>query len=142
MTDDLATLEKLTERLTGYTPNLILIVEDDPEAGRTLCDILEQQGWDCLIAANGESGIAITRESRPAVVLIDLRLPGMQGLEVAERIAEIAPATWRIVVTAYATREMAIQAVRLGLHDFLQKPVVITELMAAIEGRRDNDTEW
>jgi len=136
MTDNLAALERLTERLTGYTPGLVLVVDDDAATRQTLCDVLEKDRWNCLEAETGERGVELAREHHPAVVLIDLRLPGIQGLEVAKRIAEVSPASWRIMITGYATVEKLRESVRLHVYGFFRKPVEMNELLTTLARRK------
>jgi len=100
----------------------ILIVDDDPMLRKTLFDILNAKGYTSIAAATGEAALELIKEQIPAVALVDLKLEGMQGLDVMRGIKECCPDTECIVLTGHASRDSAIEAVNLGAYSYLQKP--------------------
>jgi len=107
----------------------IILVIDDEEAMRDSCSmILTKDGFRAETAENGHIGLEKARELKPALALIDLKMPGLSGFEVLERIKDIDPAIIPIVITGYATVESAIEAMKKGAYDFLPKPFTPDEL--------------
>ena len=107
----------------------VLIIDDDPNLRKTLVDILRIKGYDTLTAADGEKGLALLRENKVNVVLLDLGLPGIPGLEVLARIKADAPLTEAIVMTGQATIDSAVAASNRGAFTYLVKPYDIDQLL-------------
>jgi len=111
-----------------------VIVIDDEESMRDSCRmILQKDGFITKTADNGLVGIKLVEESKPDIVLIDLKMPGLGGLEVLERIKNIDPDIIPIVITGYATVESAVDAMKRGAYDFLPKPFAPEELRLIIK---------
>jgi signal transduction histidine kinase len=101
---------------------LVLII-DDEEAMRDSCSqILVRDHYRVETAKDGATGIQLTRALRPAVVIVDLKMPGMSGFEVLESLPAIDPHIVAVVITGYATVDSAVEAMKKGAHDFLPKP--------------------
>ena len=111
-----------------------VLVIDDEESIREGCrHLLEYQGYRVVTARNGEQGLRLVERTRPDVALLDLRMPGMNGMEVLRRIREVAPDVLVIIITGYATLESAAEAMQLGACDYLCKPIDEWQLLAAVE---------
>ncbi|MHB8708589.1 MAG: sigma-54-dependent transcriptional regulator [Desulfuromonadales bacterium] len=110
----------------------ILVVDDDASLRRVTEYNLEQAGYRVLTAADGREGVQLFREERPALVVTDLQMPGLSGLEVLEQIKTLLPETLVIVITAYGTIEQAVEAMKKGAHDFLTKPVSRDALLLTV----------
>ena len=111
----------------------IILVIDDEEAMRDSCSmILTKDGFRAETAANGLVGLEKARDLKPALTLIDLKMPGLSGFEVLEKIKEIDPGIIPIVITGYATVESAVEAMKKGAYDFLPKPFTPDELRIII----------
>jgi signal transduction histidine kinase len=111
----------------------IILVIDDEEAMRDSCSlILSKDGYTAETAENGQIGLEKAREMKPALALIDLKMPGLSGFEVLERIKDIDPGIIPIVITGYATVESAVEAMKKGAYDFLPKPFTPDELRIII----------
>jgi len=107
----------------------IILVVDDEEAMRDSCSmILSKDGFQTETAETGQLGLDKARELRPDLVLIDLKMPGISGFEVLEKIKDIDPQIISIVITGYATVESAVEAMKKGAYDFLPKPFTPDEL--------------
>jgi two-component system response regulator AtoC len=100
----------------------VLIVDDDPSIRRLLVEFLEQSGYRADSAEDGESALSWLAESRPDMVLLDVRLPGISGIDVLKKTQAIHPSLPVIVISGYADEELAREALRLGAYDFFLKP--------------------
>ncbi|HEX9022878.1 MAG TPA: diguanylate cyclase [Geobacteraceae bacterium] len=107
----------------------ILIIDDDLNLGKTLADILRGKGYEAEAAASGAEGLASFDRAPSNLVLIDLQLPDMPGIEVLERIKASRPATEAIILTGNASLETAIEATNKGAFSYLLKPYEIEQLL-------------
>ncbi|OGR29328.1 MAG: hypothetical protein A2X83_03515 [Desulfuromonadales bacterium GWD2_54_10] len=107
----------------------ILIIDDDPNLRKTLADILRVKGYETLTAEDGEQGLAVLLGQRVGLVLLDLGLPGIPGLEVLARIKADSPLTGVIVLTGQATIDSAVEATNRGAFSYLVKPYEIDQLL-------------
>jgi len=98
-------------------------VIDDEESMRDSCSqILTKDGFQTETAEDGSIGLEKTKEIKPDLVLVDLKMPGISGMEVLEKIKEVDPNIISVVITGYATVESAVDAMKIGAYDFLPKP--------------------
>jgi NtrC-family two-component system response regulator AlgB len=102
--------------------NSVLIVDDDKNILITLKVHLEDLGWDVVTAANGREALLAFERHQPQVVLLDLKLPDTSGLEVLKKIKATGVKSYVVIITAYATIDTAVSAVKLGAFDYLPKP--------------------
>ena len=109
----------------------ILVIEDDPHARTLLLFTLKQQGYCCLQASNGASGIAAAIEREPSLILLDLGLPDLDGREVTRRIRERSNVPI-IVVSARGHEEDKVASLDEGANDYVTKPIQTGELLARI----------
>lgn len=110
----------------------ILIVDDEPAQRRLLSGCVERLGFQPLEAASGEEALETLRRDPPALTLLDVRLPGMSGIETLSAIRRISAEAPVILVTAYADLREAVAAVKGGADDYLAKPLDLDELETAI----------
>ncbi len=106
----------------------IFIVDDDKLVSWSLTRDLQKEGVDVTVITNGANAVKAVLDNPPDIVLLDLKLPDMNGLEVLKQIQSVLPQTIVIMMTAYATVETAVQAVKLGATDFIKKPFSFEEL--------------
>lgn len=111
----------------------LLAVDDDPLSLDLVRDALGSMELRILTAANGAEARIVLAEERPQIVLLDLMLPDVSGLELLEEISQSAPGTDVILLTGHYTPESAVEAVRKGASDYLTKPVKIAALRARIK---------
>src|SRR5437899_4490554 len=97
----------------------ILVVDDEPLIRETLTEYLSQEGFEVTACASGEQALALAAARRFDVALCDVQLPGMDGIELLDRLLKISPQTFVLLITAYATVENAVMAFRRGVHDYL-----------------------
>lgn len=107
----------------------VLVVDDDPNLRKTLCDILRVKGYETLAGKDGTEGLALLKENEVNLVLLDLGLPDIPGLEVLARIKADAPATEVIILTGNATIDSAVEATNRGAFSYLVKPYEIEQLL-------------
>jgi NtrC-family two-component system response regulator AlgB len=100
----------------------ILVIDDDESIRRTLRLCLESGDYSVSLAASGEAGLALAKKQPPDLALVDLRLGGMDGLAVTRALSQEAPGAQVIIMTAYATIDNAVEAMRAGASDYLAKP--------------------
>jgi signal transduction histidine kinase len=111
----------------------VILVIDDEESMRDSCSqILIKDGFLAETAENGSAGLEKIKEKKPDLALIDLKMPGISGMEVLEKTKEIDPNLISIVITGYATIESAVEAMKKGAYDFLPKPFTPEQLRIII----------
>jgi two-component system KDP operon response regulator KdpE len=111
----------------------ILVVDDEVAERITLAEVLRLEGFKVSLAASGEEAITLIKDHPPFdVVVLDLRLPGVSGLEVLDVIREVHDATMVILITGFGTLETAIEAMRKGAYDYLLKPTPVDEIIATV----------
>ena len=110
----------------------ILIVDDQDNARGMLSEMLRAEDYDVDQAPSGESACVMVAEKSYDLVITDLRMGDVGGLEVLQRTREASPLTEVIVMTAFGTVEDAVEAMRFGAHDFVQKPFVEEELLTKV----------
>ena len=110
-------------------PSSKVLVVDDEEWMRDACgQILQAEGFEVMTAADGQTGLELARQHLPDVVLIDLKMPGMNGMAYLESVKAFDPDVAAVVITGYATLEVAVEAMKAGAYDFLSKPFKPVEL--------------
>lgn len=112
----------------------VLVVDDDKVGRATLTEILQLEGFEVEEAEGGKAVIQRLGESDYDVMLLDLKMPDLDGLAVLEASSRLSPETQVIVFTAHGSLDSAIQAVRHGAHDYLLKPASCEDLLAAYSG--------
>jgi DNA-binding NtrC family response regulator len=102
---------------------VILIVEDDPNVGESIRLLLKKRGFSILLASNGKEALHLFRQENVDLVITDLVMPKMDGIELLEAVKGLKPETEVIVISAQGTIEKVVQAMKLGAFDFIEKPI-------------------
>jgi two-component system, NtrC family, response regulator AlgB len=110
----------------------VLVVDDEESIRKMLRMCLEGAGYKVALAPNGEAGVAAARRSPPDVVLVDLRLGGMDGIAVTRALSQEVPTAGVVLMTAYATIDNAVHAMRAGAVDYLPKPFTPSQVLHAV----------
>lgn len=118
----------------------ILIVDDERNIRLTLRDILADEGHTISLAESGEDALHILQESGSELVILDIRLPGMDGIETFRRIQETAPELDVIMISGHSDIETAVKGVKLGAYDFLEKPLSMAKLLTAVRNVEEKRT--
>lgn len=108
----------------------VLVVDDDLRMVKTICDILKIKGYEALAANRGEEAVEKIKSFLPDCVLMDIRMPGIDGIETLKIIKEISPSLPVVLMSAYATEEQVMEAKRRGAYTVLNKPINIQALLA------------
>src|SRR5687768_12511391 len=113
----------------------VLVVDDEPGIRGSLCGVLQDEGYDVDAAPDGESGLAKLNEQTFDVVLLDVWLPGIDGMETLTRIQDLPVASRPTVVmiSGHGTIETAVKATKLGAFDFVEKPLTIGKVSVIVK---------
>jgi diguanylate cyclase (GGDEF)-like protein len=104
------------------TKGKVLIVDDAPDTREIIQKLLHYEGYEIINASTGEEGVLKAGQEKPEIILMDINLPGMDGTEALKKIRESNPIQCIIMLTAYATVDNAIRALKEGASDFIKKP--------------------
>ncbi len=110
----------------------ILVVDDDQAVARAFEHFLKFEGHVCRLASNAADAIKLIREHRPNLVMMDVRMPGIDGVQALQQIREMFPDIYVVIMTAYGTSQTSIDAIRAGAFDYLSKPLDLDELREVI----------
>jgi DNA-binding NtrC family response regulator len=114
-------------------PGRVLVVEDDPATRRMLELGLRQEGHVVACVTGGAEALAEARTFEPQVLLADLNMAGMSGIELCQRFGEVWPDVPAMIITAFGSMDTAIEAIRAGAYDFIPKPFDVDALVLAVE---------
>jgi DNA-binding response OmpR family regulator len=110
----------------------LLVVDDEPVERQTLTDILRLEGYHVVAVANGEAAVDHVRLNPIDLMVVDLRMPGMNGLEVVKVVNRVAQDVEIIMLTAHGSMESAIEALRSQVHDYLLKPAAPAQIIESV----------
>jgi two-component system response regulator AtoC len=117
----------------------LLIVDDDDSLRESLALVLGAEGFEVALAADGDEALARLDDACPDIVLCDLRMPGRDGLALLPELARRRPDATLILMSAYGTEELALEAMRRGAYDYLAKPFQPTEVLLAIKKAQERE---
>ena len=112
-------------------PN-VLIIDDEPLMRISIADALKDEGCQVKVAATGLEGVDLIKKEPFEIVISDLRLPGMDGLQILQTCKEVSPKTGVIVITAHGSVETAVGAMKMGAYDYITKPFSMDELLLIV----------
>lgn len=110
----------------------VLLIDDEPQFVEVLAERLEARGFTVQTALTGDEGLAKLQEQEADVVILDVQMPGRDGVEILREIKRIKPLIEVIMLTGHATIESGIQGLKLGAYDYLMKPTDTEDLVAKI----------
>ena len=110
----------------------ILVVDDEPIARQSLSDILQLEGYHVTAVANGEAAVDYVRKYAVDLILLDLKMPGMNGMDVVQVVSQLSPDTEIILLTAFGSMETAVEALRQRVHDYLFKPASPNQILESV----------
>jgi DNA-binding NtrC family response regulator len=123
---------RLDPRPSSSFPAHILVVDDELLIRDTLAEYLSQEGFVVTACATGEEALERAAAERFEVALCDVQLPGVDGIELLDRLLKVSPETFVLLITAYGTVESAVEAFQNGAHDYLMKPILLHEVSSKI----------
>lgn len=112
--------------------NNILVIDDEKDVCDSFQDTLPEEGYGVVTALNGEDALALVKKERPDVVLLDIRMPGLDGIEVLEKIKKIDKNIAVVMITGYGDLKTARKAMRLGAFDYVTKPFNLDFIKAVL----------
>src|SRR5438552_213156 len=115
------------------THGRIVVIDDEVNAAAALETLLREDGYEVARAHDARAGLALLEQTDADVVLTDLRMPGMDGLDLLARIKEVRPQTMVLLMTAYGTVKTAVKAMKMGAEDYLGKPIDVEELEVVLQ---------
>jgi two-component system nitrogen regulation response regulator NtrX len=110
----------------------ILIVDDEESIRRSVADILSDEGYRPVVAEDGDEGLAKLRTDPPDLVLLDIAMPGRDGIEVLEELRKSWSELPVVMMSGHGTIETAVRATKLGAYDFLEKPLSCDKLLLCV----------
>ncbi|MFW6113041.1 MAG: sigma-54-dependent transcriptional regulator [Thermodesulfobacteriota bacterium] len=110
----------------------ILVVDDEPQILQAISGVLQDEEFEVLTAPEGEAALNVVREEHPDLVLLDIALPGRDGLEILKDLKDQHPSLPIIMISAYGSVENAVQATRLGAYDFIEKPPHADKILLSV----------
>ncbi len=119
----------------------ILVVDDELPMRESLREILELEGLQVSLAESGEAALEILRQTPIDLMLLDLKMKGLDGLQTTEAAKQLAPDTVIIMLTAHGTLESAIGAMRYGAFDYLLKPATVSDIIASVQRGLNHRTQ-
>jgi len=120
-------------------PAKILLIEDDSSAASALRRVLADEGYEVAVAGRGDNGLDDAQKGHFDVIITDLKLPGLDGMELIKRLHAVRPRLPIILITAYGTTKTAIEATKLGAYDYVLKPFDIPEMLALVAKAADSN---
>ena len=126
----------------------ILVIDDEAAVRDSLKMILEYDGYDCLLAPSGQDGITRIERDSPDLVFLDVKMPGMDGLDVLRRIRDLDELLPVVMISGHGTVSTAVEATKLGAFDFLEKPLSTERVKVAIRNAldqhrlKDENSRW
>jgi len=114
-------------------PSRILITDDEEEICSTLAEYLEDKGYEVFQATNGQEALRLLKEVRPHLMLLDIRMPEQDGIEILRRVRQIDNQIGVIMITAFHDVNIAQEALKLGACDFVTKPVDLNYLDKSVK---------
>lgn len=115
----------------------ILVIDDERSIRNSMKDILQHEGHEVVLAENGMEGLVSVKSEKPDIVFCDIKMPKMEGIEVLERIKEFSADTPVIMISGHGTIDTAIEAIRKGAYDFIEKPLDLNRILITIKNATD-----
>ena len=120
----------------------VLVIDDVESAGKQLAKVIRKEGFEVVVAENGRSGLEIFRKELPEIIITDLRMPEIDGLELMHTLKRLSPKVQIILITAFGETDTAIMALHQGVLDYLKKPLDLDQLTVALGRAKENIDEY
>ena len=112
---------------------LALIIDDEVKIRETLADAIEDEGWKVIAAENGSKGLELFARQEPDLVLLDVWMPGIDGIETLQKMKQLKPKVPVVIMSGHGTIETAVRATRIGAFDYLEKPLSLDKIYPLLE---------
>src|SRR5580658_5076355 len=120
------------ERVDPHKSLRVLFVDDEKSLQEFMRSELPRLGHEVIVCPDGRAALKVLEKSTFDAAILDLRMPGMTGIEVLEHLKQVSPDTEAVMMTGYASKETAIEALRLGAFDYITKPCKLAEIEAVL----------
>lgn len=120
---------------------LVLVVDDDDVFRNRLCRALSERSWTADAVSNGDDALKFARDRSPDLVLVDLRMPGMSGLDLVQELRAVDSSMRIVMLTGYGSIPTAISAVKRGADYYLSKPIDVDQILAAYDNLESTTLE-
>ena len=117
----------------------ILVVDDEAAIRESMSMILEYEGYECLSASTGENAIEVVKRESPDLVFLDIKMPGVDGLETLTRLKKLSEATPVVMISGHGTVSTAVEATKRGAFDFIEKPLARERIFITIKNALGQD---
>ncbi|MGH9410980.1 MAG: sigma-54-dependent transcriptional regulator, partial [Vicinamibacterales bacterium] len=117
----------------------ILVIDDEAEIRRSVRMILEYEGYDVQEAASGQEGVALIEREPHDLVFLDIKMPGLDGLEALQKIRQINDALPVVIISGHGTVSTAVEATKLGAYDLIEKPLASERILVTIRNALDQE---
>ena len=111
----------------------LLIVDDEPSILTTLSSVLKDEGYDVITAADGESALKCIKDQLPSLILLDIWMPGLDGLDTLQRIKDSFPGVIVIMMSGHGSIETAVRSTKLGAYDYVEKPLSLDKITLSVK---------
>ena len=118
----------------------ILVIDDERSIRNTLKDILEYEKYEVDLAEDGKKGLEAVKQTEYDIILCDIKMPGMDGIEVLEQLNLIAPDTPVVMISGHGNIDTAVESIKKGAYDFIEKPLDLNRLLITIRNAMDKST--
>jgi two-component system nitrogen regulation response regulator NtrX len=132
-------IERRGSTIHNYRKMKILIIDDERAIRSSLRDILEYEKFEVVDAADGKSGLEILEKEKPDLIFCDIKMPGIDGIEVLQTIMQKNPDLPVVMISGHGTIETAVEAVKKGAYDFIQKPLDLNRILVTIRNAFERD---
>lgn len=129
-------MDAIQEKIRGkplYPPPHVLLLEDEPSVAKGLKMVMDEHGYDVDLAGTGQAALDAFWAGRFDLLIADLRLPDIDGMDVIESVKTKQPDTPVVIITGYPSVSSAVKAVKMGVSDYLRKPFTDDEFMSAVD---------
>lgn len=116
----------------------VLLIDDDEDSRRLLAKAVRKEGFEVMTAENGRIGLEISRKENPHIIITDLKMPEVGGIEVLQKVKRLAPNVEVILVTAFSETETAVMALRAGVLHYIKKPIDLDQMVVTLEKATEN----
>ncbi len=112
----------------------ILLIDDEEMIRRRLGELLTLDGYEVFLAEDGVKGLEMFKKENPEIILVDIKMPGMDGIEVLKEVKKISPETEVIVISGHSKMEISIDVLKQKAFDYIAKPINYDELVISVKG--------
>lgn len=120
----------------------VLVIEDDEAARRQLTKVIQKEGFEVITAQDGQNGLEIFEKEKPEIIITDLKMPKIDGIEVMHRAKRLSPNVQIVLITAYGEADTAIMVLKEGVLDYLKKPIDLEQLSVALGRAKEKIAEY